>query len=172
VIRIAAILALLGFGCAGAAERTYDLEFIAGDAVDTFPGIVARGGESACSGEVVTARIASIPQDDHALATDLIHEIAGATVARTWRIPLEAEPIGLSGDSLVVVYRRSATPVVLSITTTGELNSHAALPVPPESSYAVCPKVGLPESGYRWCVNLRDLESGANRTIAFEGPCT
>ena len=151
----------------------FRLLFIAGPKVAEHPGLVDRGLDWACSAEPVIADVESIPADDTMLIPDDIVELGadGKRIA-TWRVPLEADPVGISGDVLTVIDTWGEDDPRLAVGRDGSLARAAALPRPPESAYSKCPANDLPESGYRWCVSLTDATTGKTRLFAFNGPCT
>jgi hypothetical protein len=176
-----ATLALLA-GCAGhprlhaprapARSATYALPFVAGPRVDAFAGPIERGGEWACEGEVVIARVASMPPDDGVLASDRIHELSpdGALIG-TWLVPLESDPIAIAGDTLTVRVFHVGEQRAYALDHDGRI-TEVPLALPAQDPTTICPTDPLPESGYRQCARLHDSVTRLERLLAYEGPCT
>ncbi len=155
------------------AEEKHVFSFYAGKNVASSPLIVSRGGESACDGEIVQARIGSIPANDEELVADLVHELSGdGSVVRRWRVPLEAEPIGLKGDELIAVDTRDPDRGVYAFGANGSIRMTASIVEPDREAYRECPANQLGKSAYRWCLTLTDLASKRHHIIEYQGPCT
>jgi len=150
-----------------------EVDYLAGPKIDSFVGAIKRGGEYACTGEVVTVRLASVPPSDEVLAADQIHELSKeGKVLRSWRVPLEADPVELHGGRFVFRVRRSETMLTASVDKAGHLRQEKPRRDPSRSAYSKCPRSTLPPSGYRWCLALVDKINKTSHLVAFEGPCT
>lgn len=155
------------------AESGHVFSFYAGENVANSPLIVSRGGESACEGEIVQARVGSIPADDKELVADLVQEFRDdGSVVRRWRVPLEAEPIGLKGDELIAVDTRDPDRGIYAFGTNGSIRATDPIIEPDREAYRECPVNQLGESAYRWCLTLTDSASRKNHIIEYQGPCT
>lgn len=142
------------------------------------PRYAAQPGETidahyACEATLVNTRRTSMPADDGRLTTDEIHELSEAgEILGAWRVPLEAEPLGVRGDALVVDLHNAPHPGTVAIGRDGSIVvADKPAPTAPDANFK-CPASKLPESGYRWCRRLEDAASHAPRLVAYEGPCT
>ena len=167
-------LLLVAAGSASAGAQRIEADFVAGPRIAVWTDAVERGGDWGCSGEVVKASIDRMP-DPEVMSGDDIHELdVQGRVLRTWQVPLEADPLGIAGERLIVRLTRTAGDPVVSVDAQGELRRVASPAALPESAYAKCPaNPALPVSAFRWCVSLPD-QAAPNlvHLIAYEGPCT
>ncbi|HJR74215.1 MAG TPA: hypothetical protein VJ806_11315 [Luteimonas sp.] len=167
------LAALLALASPPPADEGFVFSFYAGEKAADSPLIVSRGGESACEGEIVQARVRTIPADDKALIGDLVHELReDGSVVRQWRVPLEAEPVGLNGDELLAVDTRSAERETYAFGTRGSIRLADPVEEPDREAFRECPANQLEESGYRWCLDLTDSSSKQQHIIEYQGPCT
>lgn len=147
--------------------------FYAGEKVADSSLVVARGGESACEGEIVQARVGTIPANDDELVADLVHELRDdGSIVRRWRVPLEAEPIGLKGSELIAADTRDPDRGIYAFGTDGSIRATGPIEEPDREAYRECPANQLDKSGYRWCLTLTDLASKQQHIIEYQGPCT
>ncbi len=168
-----ALAALLALASPHQTAEEFVFSFLAGEKAADSPLIVSRGGESACEGEIVQARIRRMPADDKELISDVVHELGeDGSVVRQWRVPLEAEPVGLDGDELLAVDTRSADRDTYAFGTRGSIRLAGPAEEPDREAYRECPANQLEKSGYRWCLDLADSSSKQRHIIEYQGPCT
>lgn len=157
-----------------ASSKLIEADFVAGPKINAYKGDIQRGGYWACSGEIVTVKTDRIP-DKSFMTGDDIHEIdAKGRVLRTWAVPLEARPVGISGSVLFIEINKHKKATTVSVNMKGYLRKVKARPTVPDTAISECPVIPtLPESDYRWCATLPDASTpGKKRILAFEGPCT
>ena len=172
MIALATVLALASTPSLSANGK-HVFSFYAGKKVASSPLIVSRGGESACEGEIVQARVGSIPANDEELVADLVHELSDdGSVVRRWRVPLEAEPIGLKGNELIAVDTRDPDRGIYAFGINGSIRATAPIVEPDREAYRECPANQLGKSAYRWCLTFTDPASKQQRIIEYQGPCT
>lgn len=152
----------------------FPMTFIAGPRYEAVPGQTIEPGEWACEATLINVRRNSIPADDGRLVGDEVHELSPmGDVLVTWRVFLEAEPLALDGDRLMVTSHLAEGEPRLFVGRDGSLEPAPARGRPYADTTVSCPANALPESAYRRCVVLPDLSTtGKTRLIAYNGPCT
>ena len=167
-----ALLVFAGVACARS-ERV-QAEFVAGPKIDAWTGEMQRGGDWACTGELVAASVDRMPEPDYMYGDDM-HELdADGKVLRTWHVPLEAVPLGIDGDRLIVELTRQDDQPAIAVGLDGVIRRVERPPALPSSAHAHCPANSrLPQSDYQWCVTLPDMGAPATtHLVAYNGPCT
>ena len=149
-------------------------EFVAGPKIDSWTGEVQHGGDWACTGELVAASVDRMPDPEYMYGDDMQELDANGKVLRTWHVPLEAAPLGIDGERLIVELTRQEDQPAIAVGLDG-LIRHVERPPPLSSSaHAHCPPNSrLPASAYQWCVTLPAMGAPATtHLIAYNGPCT
>ena len=156
------------------------LSFWAGDAASGNPAVEAIRGEHPC-GPVALAFVEKIPayEPDAALESEQVAEIdAEGRVVRTWSVPVDVIVDGVRGEELLFSEsfdRGDAPPlsVRLALLPDGSYRVEQREPRLPAVNAVDCPVLDLwGESAYVRCWRYRDAETGRDRLIAYQGPCT
>ena len=107
--------------------------------------------------------------DEGALGTELIVETGadGREIGR-WSVPLEYEPVAISGSEILIDLPRQR----LWIGASGSIRREGASRRYPALAALECPAAVLEESAYAQCAAMTDLGDGHRRLIRYEAPCT
>jgi hypothetical protein len=162
-----ALLALVAPYCAA---QTYEFRFWPPDSSFSDPRVVTMD-DGPC-GPVATARVNRMPElsSTEPLEPERVVELGRkGQVVNRWRIPVDAQVIGVSGSRLIFEFNRSAFSVGTdgSIAKEKKQSASAASPVP---SCKTAPYFG--ESAYAACWRHQDAATGKSRLLVYEGVCT
>ncbi len=104
------------------------------------------------------------------LLPELVYEVDRAGRKQgTWRIPVEAFPTAINGQTLYFRFGSES----LSVSKHGRLRKAAPSGQAPEVSDAKCGAADLFDgSSYAVCWTFKDLQSRRRRTLAFLAPCS
>ncbi len=162
------------------AREGLPLSFWAGETAGKAAAVEAIRSEHPC-GPIAIAFVGRIPAPEPgaALESERVVELGpDGTVIRSWPVPGDTVVDGVRGDALLFSesFDRGTAPplaVRLAVRPDGSYRVEAeaaALPPPPPVD---CPPLDLwGDSAYVRCWRTRDAGSGAERTIAYQGPCT
>ena len=172
LLRIAVVFALFAALSGSAAEDStvYELRFWPGKGVERDPRYVSTA-DHPC-GKVVVARVYAMPpvEPKSALVPERVLEVdSSGKVIRRWPMPVDASPIALRGTRLLV----ETGELKFWITPQGAIIPYgpiSALPAPEPVSCSHSAEFG--DSDYVQCRKFRDLSSGKDRIVSFEGPCS
>ncbi|HET9947545.1 MAG TPA: hypothetical protein VFQ22_01340 [Longimicrobiales bacterium] len=138
-------------------------------------GIVVSEGPC---GPTVDAWIRSVPREHPVIASERAVELdaRGATLT-DWPLPLHSVIGGVEGDRILVPLRLDADPAsrvpALAIRPDGELDVTAIVPDTHEAVPFECPSIErFGDSDYLRCLIYPDRETGRERRIAYQAPCT
>ena len=167
--RLAVAAALLL--AAATAAQTFDIAVWANDdSVERLPNLIAS--ETHACGASAVLRISRMPpfREGGTIGTELVVETAsdGAETMR-WSVPVDYAPLALNGNELLVDHRGQR----LWIGTNGSIRRESSTLSLPTPEAVACPRPGAhANSEYARCARIADGESGRQRLIQYEGPCT
>lgn len=156
------------------------LAFWAGETAGEAAAVEAIRSEHPC-GPIAIAFVDRIPASDSgaALEPERVVELdPGGTVVRSWSVPVDTVVDGVRGDELLFSEsfdRGTAPPLAVRIAVRPDGSYRvepeaAALPAPVSVD---CPPLDLwGDSAYVRCWRTHDAATGAERTIAYQGPCS
>ena len=164
-------IALAAILLAAAGAETFEVTLWANDdSVEGLPEVVSTSSHPCGAAAVV--RLSSMPpyrRGEGALGTELIVETGadGREIGR-WSVPLEYEPVAISGSEILIDLPRQRLWIGASgsIRREGESRRYPAL------AALECPAAVLEESAYAQCAAMADLGDGRRRLIRYEAPCT
>lgn len=171
-LRIAAALVLFVAltGSEAADSAVYELRFWPGRGVEKDARYVSTS-DHPC-GKVVVARVRALPPvgGGSALVPERVVEVdSSGRVLRRWPMPVDASPIALSGTNLLV----ESEALKFWVTPQGAITPYKNARTLPEPELASCsPTREFGDSAYVQCRRYRDVSSGKNRILSFEGPCS
>ena len=165
-----AVAATLLLGAPSAPE-TFDIAVWANDDnVERLPNLVAS--ETHACGASAVLRISRMPpyREGGAIGTELVVETGSDGIeARRWSVPVDYEPLALNGGELLVDHRGQR----LWIGTNGSIRRERSTLSFTAAEAVACPRPGAhANSAYARCARFADGETGGQRLIQFEGPCT
>jgi len=161
-------------------EEGLPLAFWAGETAGEAAAVEAIRSEHPC-GPIAIAFVDRIPTSESgaALEPERVVELdPGGTVVRSWSVPVDTVVDGVRGDELHFSEsfdRGTASPLAvrLAVRPDGSYRVEpetAALPSPVPVD---CPPLALwGDSAYVRCWRYRDPSDGAERMIAYQGPCS
>ena len=164
---VSSLLALVAPYCAA---QTYEFRFWPPDTSSSDPRVISI--EDGPCGPVATARVNRMPEHSskEPLAPERVVELGpNGQVVNQWRIPVDAQVIGVSRSRLIFDFNGSAFSVATdgSIAKERKRSGSTASPVP---SCNTTPYFG--ESAYAACWRHQDAATGKSRLLAYEGVCT
>ena len=172
LLRTAAILMLLATlpGSATRDPNVYELSFWPGKNVEKDPRYVRT--EDGPFGRVVVARVRTLPLFQQGGALEPSSTTRSGTsgkVIRRWPMPVDASPIALGGEGLLV---ESGT-LKFWVTPQGAITPYkGGLSIRDSEPTACGPSREFRNSACVQCRRYRDSASGKNRVLSFEGACT
>jgi hypothetical protein len=157
-------------GWAANDDAVYELAFLPGKDAAKDPRYVST--EDSPCGKVVVARVHALPLvlPGAALIPELIVELnSSGRAIRRWPVPVDASPLGLNGEGLLV----ESGPLKFWVTPQGAISPYKSGLAIRESEPAACGRSHeFGKSGYVQCRKYRDVVSGEYRVLSFEAPCT
>jgi hypothetical protein len=110
------------------------------------------------------------------LEPELVVELSAAgEIIRRWSMPVDVIVSGVAGDAIFVPLKPlmgSVSDEALRISPNGQF-SIVRSPKFPEAVPYTCPALQeFGDSAYLGCWEMRDMNSGSPRLLAFQGPCT
>ena len=127
-------------------------------------------------GATVLLSVSAIPLGRMHVDTDTVVEFdAAGHVVREWRTPVDYPPVAVDGERLIVSGWTGDKPHLLALLPSGEIGDIAGpSPTSTEAAERQCPAAITAHFGsdYLRCEHWTDRSNGAERLIAFEGPCT
>ena|SRR5215213_2709238 len=128
-------------------------------------------------GEWVRAFVSIMPTlSDPIIQPEEIFEFSpSGKIIQRWWAPVDAVVDGIAGDELLITEKLGEGddyPVQLAIKPRGKFRV-VPLTSNPQATPIACPSnPDLPHSGYSRCWSAPDQVSGAERRLAYEGPCS
>ncbi len=162
------------------AKEGLPLSFWAGEKAGETAAVEAIRAEHPC-GPIAIAFVDRIPASEPgaALESERVVELApDGTVVRSWPVPVDTVVDGVRGEELLFSesFDRGTAPplaVRLAVRPDGSYRVEAGAAALPAPASVDCPPLDLWEdSAYVRCWRTRDPETGTERTIAYQGPCT
>jgi hypothetical protein len=152
------------------------LPFWAGPGVLPGANIVEVYDHHACGGQVALARVRRIPPVGHAgpLIPEEVVELdrSGVIIAR-WPIPIDRFVLAVQGDELVVPGPALSSEPALFVSSDGAFRLFSVPDRAPSPVARSCPDLlEFRGSAYLRCFVFEDLRTHAERSLAFQGPCT
>ena len=169
------LLAGLIASCTGArAQALPELQLWPGPGAEKDPRVASINEDGPC-GPVALARVTKLPapQAKGALQSELVVELSeSGAIVRRWPKPINYDVAGLTG-SRILISPYGGTTEALFVAPAGELEA-TTLPLDrPSLMPYKCPRIpAFGNSAYVRCYEVRDINSGKLRRLAYEGPCT
>jgi hypothetical protein len=152
------------------AARFYEMPFWPGKSPDKDARYL-RTEDHPC-GKVIYARVTAFPRGrkGSALIPEIVVELgAKGKVIRRWPIPVDATPLGVRAESLLL----NTEGRRLWVTPEGVIAPyHGRGSLPPSAVTGCATPSDFNRSPFRECRKFRDLNSGKVRWLSFQGPCT
>jgi hypothetical protein len=162
------------------AKEGLPLSFWAGEKAGESSAVEVIRSEHPC-GPIAISFVDRIPalEPGAALESERVVELGpSGDVIRTWPVPVDTVVEGVRGEELLFSesFDRGTAPplaVRLAVRPDGTYRVEPGAAVLPAPASVDCPPLDLWEdSAYVRCWRTRDPETGAERTIAYQGPCT
>ena len=170
----------LGTSCSSSTapnRETVELRLWAGPGARSDSRVLEVSRHCCCGGEIAVARVSQLPLPGSRgpLEAELAVELSEiGVVLRRWPLPADLIVTGVKNEHLLI----SLAPMGdfargILISPRGILSTTTVPKERSEPRLYTCPRI--PEFGnsaYLHCFEFQDLETGALRRIAYEGPCT